>query len=72
MLIDGINYKICITCKEELPRGCFSKNDGYVDGWSHKCKPCLRADRSKSKRPAEYKDKRFARAQVMRFGHAKI
>jgi hypothetical protein len=72
MVIDGITYKVCITCKELLPRGCFSKNDGYVDGWSYKCKKCLSARRKKQKGKAEYRDKKFAKAQVKRYGHAKI
>lgn len=71
MIIDGITYKVCITCRQQLPRGCFSKNDGYVDGWSHKCKTCLRARRKKQS-VAEYRDKKFAKAQVMRYGHAKL
>lgn len=72
MIIDGIHYKTCISCRKQLPRGCFSKNEGYVDGWSHKCKPCLRVKRNKSRGAGAYKDNIFAKAQVMRFGHAKI
>ena len=71
MVIDGINYKVCISCKEQLPRGLFTRNDNYVDGWSRKCKKCLSSN-VKKKTACAYRDKKFARSQVMRYGHAKL
>ena len=68
MIRDGIIYKVCISCKEELPRGLFSKNNHYADGWSGKCKRCSRTKKTKG----IYRDKNFAKKQIMRYGHAKI
>ena len=68
MIRDGIVYKVCTLCKQELPRGCFSKNDGYPDGFAGKCKKCSRV----KKTTGVYRDKKFAKSQIMRYGHAKI
>lgn len=69
MLVEGIIYKICVSCKEQLPRGCFTKKDNYVGGWSHKCNKCLRSGKKKT---GVYRDQDFANKQVNRYGYFKI
>jgi hypothetical protein len=63
-----IHYKVCTLCKQELPRGCFYKNNCYKDGWNPRCKKCARRKVTKGR----YRDKEFAKKQVMRYGHAKL
>lgn len=68
MIRGGIVFKICALCKRELPRGCFYKHRDFVDGFNNKCKKCSRV----TKMTGMYRDKKFAKKQVMRYGHAKI
>lgn len=66
---DRTIYKICLLCKQKLPRGCYNKHKHFSDGFNSRCKKCAR---TKVKRTGEYVDKEFAKAQRMRYGHARI
>jgi hypothetical protein len=67
-LEDGIYYKVCTSCGEKKVRGCFDRNKSYISGFSSKCKQCSRP----KKTTRIYRDKDFAKKQIMRYGHAKI
>ena len=68
MIEDGIIYKVCALCKQKKVRGNFDKHNSYPDGFNARCKQCARVKNNSGK----YRDIKFAKAQRMRYGHAKL
>jgi hypothetical protein len=68
MTEDRTIYKTCVLCRQKLPRGCFNKHNHFKDGFFNRCKRCARLKAKTS----GYLDKEFAKAQKMRYGHARI